>query len=137
MTSPTKLAIFAAERKLQEARRDTHDGLCRLRTAVNTRLTRFSTYVCAAGLGALIVFALSHGRRMRRPRADGVTAGSIGGIAAAFLARQAWRELSRLVFGLWVTRNEPRSARLPRREEALHARNHSTQPGSSTRRVVH
>jgi hypothetical protein len=136
MTTPTKLAIFAAERKLQEARRDTQDGLCRLRTAVNTRLTRPSTFVCAAGVGALIVFALSHGRRTRRPRADGVTAGSIGGVAAAFLARQAWQELSRLLFGLWVTRKEPRSARFPRREEALHARNHSPQP-SGTRRVVH
>lgn len=135
MPTPTKLAIFAAERKLQEARRDTHDGLCRLRTAVNTRLTRPSTIVCAAGLGALLVFALSHGRRTRRLRADGVTAGSIGAVAAAFLARQAWQELSRL-FGLWVTRKEPRSARFPRREEALPARNHSTQP-SGTGPVMH
>jgi hypothetical protein len=130
--TPTKLAIFAAERKLQEARRDTHDGLCRLRTAVNTRLTRPSTLVCAAGLGAFIVFALSHGRRTRRLRPVGVTAGSIGGIVTAFLARQAWQELSRVLFRIW---KEPHP-RFPSREDALHGRNPSSQP-SSTRRVIH
>jgi hypothetical protein len=135
MTPPTKLAIFASERRLQEARRDIHDRVCRLRTAVNTRLTRPSTIFGAAGLGALVVFALSsHRHTPRRVRADRATVGSIGAIVAAFVARQAWQELSRLVIR-WVTQKE-RSPRFPRRDEALHASDHLTRP-SSTRRVMH
>ena len=131
MTStPTKLAIFAAERRLQQARRDTHDSLRRLRTEVHTRLTRPSTFVLATGLGALVVFALSYRTKTRRVRAGAATAGSIGGIAAAFLAQKAWQELPRILFRIW---KEPH-ARFPRREEALHAASHLTQPG---RRVVH
>ena len=128
------MAIFAAERKLQEARRDTIDSVSRLRTAVNTRLRRPSTILCAAGLGALAVtvFALSGQRRTRRVPAERATAASIGAIVSAFLARQAWQELSRLLFRLW---KDPNSARFPRRDE-LHARDHVTRP-SSTRRVVH
>jgi hypothetical protein len=130
MTAPTKLAIFAAERRLQQARRDTYDSVSRLRTAVNLRLRRPSTIVCAAGLGALIAFALSHRQVTRRVRADRATAGSIRAIVLAFLVRQAWQELSRMLFRIWT---ESRSPRFPS-YEALSASNRRKQ---RTRRIVH
>jgi hypothetical protein len=132
MTPPTKLAIFAAERKLQRARRDTYDSVSRLRTAVIFRLRRPSTIVGAAGLGALITFALAHRHKTRRVRTDRATAGSIGAIVSAFLVRQAWQELSRMLFRIWT---ESRSPRFPH-HDALHASSRLKQ-SSRTRRIVH
>jgi exonuclease I len=135
MTAPSKLAIFAAERRLQQARRDTYDSVSRLRTAVNLRLRRPSTIAWAAALGGAIAFALSHRhktRRVRAGRADGATAGSIGAIVSAFLVRQAWQELSRMLFRIWT---ESRSPRFPH-HDALHASSRLKQ-SSRTRRIVH
>lgn len=135
MTIPSKLAIFAAERRLQQARRETYDSVSRLRTAVNFRLRRPSTIVCAAALGGAIAYALSHRPKTRRVRAGhAATPGSIGAIVSAFLVRQAWQELSRMLFRIWT---ESRSPRFPR-HEPLHAgsRLKPKQP-SRTRRIVH
>ncbi len=134
MTAPTKLAIFAAERRLQQARRDTYDCVSRLRTAVNSRFRRPSTIVSAAAIGGAIVFALSHRPKTRRVRAGRATAGSIGAIVSAFLVRQAWQELSRMLFRIWT---ESRSPRFPP-QKALHASSHLKQKQPSrTRRIVH
>jgi hypothetical protein len=85
MTAPSKLAIFAAERRLQQARRDTYDSVSRLRTAIKLRLRRPSTIAWAAALGGTIAFTLLHRRKTRRVRADRATAGSAGAIVSAFL----------------------------------------------------
>jgi hypothetical protein len=135
MTAPSKLAIFAAERRLQQARRDTYDSVSRLRTAVNLRLRRPSTIAWAAALGGAIAFTVLHRHKTRRVRAVGAnraTAGSVGAIVAAFLVRQAWQELSRMLYRIWT---DSRSPRFPR-HEALHAGSHLKQ-SSRTRRVVH
>jgi len=96
--APTRSAIFAAERKLVQSRRDTEESYGRFRSALRSRLARPSSLALAVGLAALIGFWLVRRNKPRTAtRAGNGTSTSMAGLAIAFLIRFGWQRFSRFL----------------------------------------
>ena len=117
--APTRSAIFAAERKLVQSRRDTVDGFSRLRSALRSGLTRPASLAAAVGLTALIGFWLVRRNKPRTTQARNGTSTSMAGIATALLIRFGWQRLSGFLRDSWASRQEHPAAGVPPPDEHL------------------
>jgi hypothetical protein len=104
--APTRSAIFAAERKLVQSRRDTEESYGRFRSALRSRLARPSSLALAVGLAALIGFWLVRRKPRTTTRAGNGTSTSMAGIAIAFLIRFGWRRFSGFLRDSWASRQK-------------------------------
>jgi hypothetical protein len=102
--APARSAIFAAECRLAQSRRDTVESFRRLRSALRSRLARPSSLALAVGLAALVGFWLVRRRDPRTTRAGNGTSRSIAGFAMAFLIRFGWQRFSGLLRDSWASR---------------------------------
>ena len=85
--APTRSAVFTAERKLAQSRRDAAESFCRLRSALRSRLAQPSSLAFAVGLAALIGFWMARRKEPRTARAGSGTFKPIAGLAIALLIR--------------------------------------------------
>ncbi len=104
--APTRSAIFAAEHKLAQSRRDTVESFSRLRSALRYRLTQPSSLALAAGLAALIGFWLVRRNKPRITRAGNGTSTSIAGLAIALLIRFGWQRFSGFLRDSWASQQK-------------------------------
>lgn len=105
--APTLAAIDAAELKMEESRRATHEGMRRVRLALRETATRPSTLAAAGGIAGLAGLAgLLLVRRRPQPRrratyakagAGVVVASSVAAIARLLLSRYGMRGLTLVV----------------------------------------
>jgi hypothetical protein len=102
----TRSAIFTAERRLEQSRRDTVESFCRLRSALRSRLARPSSLALAVGLAALIGVWLVRRNKPSTTRAGNGTSTSIAGLAIAFLIRFGWRRFSGFLRDSWASRQK-------------------------------
>jgi len=120
--APTLAAIDAAELRMEQSRRETREGLRRVRHAVRETVTRPSTLAAAGGLAS--VAGLAGFLLARRPRrstrraayatgAGLVAASSVAAIARLLLSRYGVRGLTLVVRQLrkrWAKRAATASA---------------------------
>jgi len=112
--APTRSAIFAAERKLAQSRRDTEQSYGRFRSALRSRLARPSSLAWAVGLAALIGFWLVRRNKPRTAtRAGSGTSNSMAGIAIAFLIRFGWQRFSSFLRDSSASRHSATGVPLP------------------------
>jgi len=98
----SRSAVFVAECKLAQSRRDTVESFRRFRSALRSRLARPSSLAFAVGVAAVIGFWLVRRRKPRATRADSGTFEPLAGLAIALLIR----------FGQRLAK-EPRPSSLP------------------------
>jgi hypothetical protein len=115
--APTRSAIFAAERKLVQSRRDTEESYGRFRSALRSRLARPSSRALAVGLAALIGFWLVRRKPRTTTRAGNGTSTSMAGIAIAFLIRFGWRRFSGFLRDSWASRQKHSATVIPLPDE--------------------
>ncbi len=99
-TFPSRAEILAAERQLEQSRRDSVESYRRLRFSVRSRVTKFSSLAVAAGLTVLMGFWLV---RLIRPNAGRRAIGastSLAGVALAFFIRAGIPYLTNAVMAL-------------------------------------
>jgi len=101
--APTRSAIFTAERRLAQSRRDTVESSRRLRSALRFRLTQPSSLALAVGLAALIGFWLVRRNRPRVTPAGNGASTSMAGLAIALLIRFGWQRFSGLLRDSWAS----------------------------------
>ena len=106
--APTRSAVFTAERRLVQSRRETVESFRRLRFALRSRLARPSSLAFAAGLAALIGFWMMRRREPRTARAGNGIFTSIAGLAMAFLIRLGWERLAGFLKDSWAPPQERR-----------------------------
>jgi hypothetical protein len=92
--APTRSAIFNAERRLVQSRRDTVESSRRFRSALRFRLAQPSSLALAAGLVALIGFWLVRRNKPRAARAGNGASTSIAGLVIGLLIRFGWQHFS-------------------------------------------
>lgn len=95
--APTLAAIHAAELRVAQSKRNTRDGLRRVRVAFRATLVRPSTLALVVGAGGL--FGMWLARRPQVTSASGAGAGGVatrtsaGGLVLAFIGRYMMRRL--------------------------------------------
>jgi hypothetical protein len=116
--APTRSAIFTAEQKLAQSRRDTAESFHRARSALRSKLERPSSLALAAGLAVLIGFWLVR-RKPRTTRAGGWGSTSMVSLAIGFLVRFGWQRFSGFLRDSWTPRQERPATGAPLPDEHL------------------
>jgi hypothetical protein len=111
--APARSAIFTAECKLAQSRRDTVESFCRLRSALRSRLAQPSSLALAVALAALIGFWLVRRNKPRTTRARIGASTSMAGLAIALLIRFGWQRLSSFLRDSWASRHPATGVPLP------------------------
>ena len=115
MRAPTLAAIYAAELRVAQSKRNTRDSLRRVRVAFRATLARPSTLALVAGAAGLFGFWLA---RRPQPQAtspsDGATVApttSVAGLVLAFIVRYAMQLLPFILQQVWAAQQK-RAARV-------------------------
>lgn len=120
MRAPTRAAIYAAELKVAQAKRDARDSTSRVRVALRATLARPTTLALIAAAGGLYGFWLA-----RRPQptatktptstsastSTAVATTSVAGVVLAFIVRYVMQHLPFILRQLWAVRQR-RAARV-------------------------
>lgn len=114
MRAPGIAAIHAAELRVAQSGRNTHDSLRRAQVALRANLARPATLALVAGVTGLLGFWLARRPQPRAaPSSQGVAAAtkaSAAGLVLAFIMRYGMQRLPYLLQQVWAARQE-RAAR--------------------------
>jgi hypothetical protein len=111
--APMRSAIFTAECKLAQSRREAVESFCRLRSALRSRFAQPSSLALAVGLAALLGFRLLRRNKPRTTRAGNGTSTSLAGLAIALLIRFGWQRLSSFLRDSWASRQKHAASGVP------------------------
>jgi hypothetical protein len=112
--APTEAAIYAAELRVAEAKRNARESWARARVAFRETLKRPSTWALGAGAIAFVGVWLASGRFRRRAPVSTETAEvaatvSVAGLVVAFIVRYLMQHWPSILRRVWAARQKRRA----------------------------